>query len=453
MNENQAQAEGPVGVGMIGLGTVGRGVAELMQNHAEVYAKRAGRPAELRAVVVRDLAKAQDWATESRAVDASILGTDIDAVLGDDIDVVIEVAGGVDVARRYVEAALGAGKHVVTANKALLAAHGPALFKLAKNNGVSVAFEASCAGGIPCVTALQFGLMSNAVRGLYGILNGTCNYILTQMTRHGQSYAEALQQAKELGYAEADETLDVSGADAAQKLAILASIAFGGAVPGDAVACEGIDTLDLLDVSFGEELGYDLKLIAAAEQETDGDGLFLSTRPCFVAKDAQLAQVHGAFNALSVVGDAVGHVMFYGPGAGKGPTASAVVSDLLNVASGWYPKAFAAMGLLPDGSVEAKRCASGDAVSRFYLRLALRDVPGGFGRITTTLGDHGVSLSAVLQHEAGEDESGTSGKFVPVVVTTHRCLQGDLAAACEALAALDEVEGSPVVIRILDFAG
>ncbi|MEM7576813.1 MAG: homoserine dehydrogenase [Planctomycetota bacterium] len=452
MNSN-ANETSALGVGMIGMGTVGRGVAEMMRQHAAVYATRTGRPVELRAVVVRDADKAKAWATESGKVDPAIIGTDVDAMLGDDIDVVIEVAGGVDVARRYVEAALGSGKHVVTANKAMLAAHGPALFKLAKQQGVSVAFEASCAGGIPCVTGLTFGLMSNRIAGLYGILNGTCNYILTQMTRYGQSYAEALAEAKELGYAEADETLDVSGADAAQKLAILASIAFGGAVPGDAVACEGIDTLDLLDVRFGDELGYDLKLIAAAEQEAEGNGLFLATRPCFVAKDAQLAQVHGAFNALSVVGDAVGHVMFYGPGAGKGPTASAVVSDLLNVASGWYPSAFASMGLLPDGSVEAERCSADDAVSRFYLRLSVQDVSGGFGRITTTLGDHGVSLSAVLQHEAGEEKEITAGKFVPVVVTTHRCRQGDLRKACDALAALDEVAGTPVVIRILDFSG
>ncbi|MEM9753051.1 MAG: homoserine dehydrogenase [Planctomycetota bacterium] len=446
-------SDATIGVGIIGLGTVGRGVAELLRDHAATYAKRAGRPVELRAVVVRDTGKAQAWAAESGVIDPAIIGTDIDAVLADGIDIVIEVAGGVDVARRYVEAALAAGKHVVTANKALLAAHGPALFKLAKGQGVSVAFEASCAGGIPCVTALQFGLMSNAVHGLYGILNGTCNYILTQMTRHGQSYAEALAQAKELGYAEADETLDVSGADAAQKLAILASIAFGGAVPGDAVLCEGIDTLDLLDVSFGEELGYDLKLIAAAEKSDDGDGLFLSTRPCFIAKEAQLAQVHGAFNALSVLGDAVGPVMFYGPGAGKGPTASAVVSDLLNVVSGWYPQAFAAMGLLPDGSVEANRCSPDDAASRFYVRLSLMDVSGGFGRITTILGQYGVSLSAVLQHEAGEGSADSSGKFVPVVITTHRCRQGDLRAACDALSALAEVRGEPVVIRVLDFAG
>ncbi|MEM8781767.1 MAG: homoserine dehydrogenase [Planctomycetota bacterium] len=448
----QTNETAAVGVGMIGLGTVGRGVAALLTEHAAAYATRCGRSIALRAVVVRDAERARGWAEQGGAVDPSLIGTDVDALLGDGVDVVIEVAGGVDVARRYVEAALAAGKHVVTANKALLAAHGPALFKLARTHGVSVAFEASCAGGIPCVTALQFGLMSNRVQGLYGILNGTCNYILTQMTRHGQSYAEALAEAKALGYAEADETLDVSGADAAQKLAILASIAFGGAVPGEAVGCEGIDTLDLLDVGFGDELGYDLKLIAAAEQGEGGDGLFLSTRPCFVSKDTQLAQVHGAFNALSVVGDAVGHVMFYGPGAGRGPTASAVVSDLLNVASGWYPAAFSAMGLVPDGSVEAARHPSDEVMSRFYLRLALKDVPGGFGRITTTLGEHGVSLSAVLQHEAGERDADMSGAFVPVVVTTHRCRQGDLRAACAALADLSEVEGPPVVIRILDFA-
>ncbi len=431
----------PLGVGLIGLGTVGGGVAQMLTEHAGLYAKRCGRRIELRRVVVRNVDKAK----KSGLVDPGIVGDDVSALRGDDVDVVIEVAGGVDTAKGYVEQALSAGKHVVTANKALLAAHGPALFKLARLKGVSIAFEASCGGGIPCVTALQFGLMSNAVRGLYGILNGTCNYILTEMTQKGRTYAEALADAKAKGYAEADETLDVSGADAAQKLAILASLAFGVSLTGDDVPCEGIDTLDLTDVTFGDELGYDVKLIAAAEDDGRG-GLFLSTRPCFVPKDAQLAQVHGAFNALSVVGDAVGHVMLYGAGAGRGPTASAVVSDLLNVASGWYPKAFADMGLMPDLHEPATPQPTDDAQSRFYLRLSVRDVPGGFGRITTILGEHGISLSAALQHEATH----TGDDFVPVVITTHRCRQGDLHAACAMIANLDAVSGPPVVLRILD---
>ncbi len=434
-----------VGVGMIGLGTVGGGVAQLLREHAELYAKRCGRRVELRAVVVRNTEKARS----SGLIDAALVGNDSTRLQQDDIDVVVEVAGGVDSAYALVADALRAGKHVVTANKALLAAHGPELFGLAREHGASVAFEASCGGGIPCVTGLTFGLMSNAVRGLYGILNGTCNYILTEMTQKGRTYAEALADAKAKGYAEADETLDVSGADAAQKLAVLASLAFGVSVVGDDVSCEGIDNLDLADVRFGAELGYDIKLIAAAECSAEGDGLFLSTRPCFVSADTQLGQVHGADNALSVVGDAVGHVMLYGPGAGRGPTASAVVSDVLNVAAGWYPQAFAAMGLTPDLHAPADKRDSADTVSRFYLRLEVKDVPGNFGRITTTLGEHGISLSAVMQHERKH----AGDAFVPVVVTTHACRQGDLRAASAELKRLDAVAGTPVVIRVLDAGG
>lgn len=458
-----------IGVGMIGLGTVGGGVAAMLSEHAGLYARRAGRAVELRRVVVRDVEKAR----ASGLVEPGVVTGAFDGLLGDDVDVVIEVAGGVDTAKGFIEPALRAGKHVVTANKALLAAHGPALFGLAREHGVSIAFEASCGGGIPCVTALQFGLMGNRFSGLYGILNGTCNYILTEMTQKGRSYAEALADAKAKGFAEADETLDVSGADAAQKLAVLASLAFGCAVPESAVRCEGIDTLDLTDVRFGGELGYDIKLIASAESPTPGSkspgsktpgseyagskgaggvggaGLFLTTRPCFIARDEQLAQVHGSYNALSVVGDAVGHVMLYGAGAGRGPTASAVVSDLLNVVSGWYPVAFAQMGMLPDLHDAAVVADSADVHSRFYVRMDVRDVPGGFGRITTILGDHGISLSAIMQHDA--EDAGTG--FVPVVSVTHETREGDLVAACAEVGALELVRGVPVVIRILSFAG
>ncbi len=434
-----------MGVGMIGLGTVGGGVAQMLAEHAELYARRCGKRLVLRSVVVRDVAKAK----ASGLVDPAMVGDDVLALLGEDVDVVVEVAGGVEVAKGYVEQALRAGKHVVTANKALLAAHGPELFALARGHGVSVAFEASCGGGIPCVTALMFGLMGNAFVGMYGILNGTCNYILTEMTQKGRTYGEALADAKAKGYAEADETLDVSGADAAQKLAVLASLAFGVSLRGSDVPCEGIETLDLADVGFGAALGYDIKLIASAERGEDGGGLFVSTRPCFVSKDTQLAQVHGADNALSVVGDAVGHVMLYGPGAGRGPTASAVVSDLLNVASGWYGRAFAEMGLTPDLHEGAVLCDAADGVSRFYLRLGVEDVPGNIGKITTVLGERGISLSAVMQRERKH----AADAHVPVVITTHACREGDLREACEALVKGGAVVAEPVVIRVLDFGG
>ena len=437
--------EVPLNVAMIGFGTVGRGVAQLLREQADLYTQRVGRPINLTKVLVRNL----DKALAGNDIDASLVTNDADAffnAIATNTDVVIEVAGGLDPVGGYVKRALEAGKHVVTANKSLLAADGPTLFATARKHNASIAFEASCGGGIPCVTALTAGLMGNQITGLYGILNGTCNYILTQMTQHGESYVEALSGAKEKGYAEADETLDVSGADSAQKLAILASLAFGGNIVEADIPCSGIDTLNLEDVRFGDELGYDIKLIASAERAVDQQAISLNTAPCFIAKHEQLAQVHGSFNALSVVGHAVGHTMFTGRGAGQLPTASAIIGDLLNVASGAYPVAFSQMQITPDLHDRATLVAADDLESRWYLRVDAQDVPGVVAQMTQALGDRGISLAALLQHEPADATTNT----VPVVISTHRARQGDLQAAAQAIAALPEVQGEPVVIRILD---
>lgn len=434
----------PLNVAMIGFGTVGRGVAKLLDEQAELYADRVGRSIRLTQVLVRDTAKA----LAGNAIDKAMVTADADeffAAVAKDADVVIEVAGGLDPVGGYVKRALEAGKHVVTANKSLLAADGPALFAVAREHCVSIAFEASCGGGIPCVTALTAGLMANRISGLYGILNGTCNYILTQMTRHGESYADALAGAKEKGYAEADETLDVSGADAAQKLAILASLAFGVNITEADVPCHGIDTLDLDDVRFGDELGFDIKLIASAERWPGQEYICLNTAPCFIPKAEQLAQVHGSFNALSVVGHAVGHTMYYGQGAGQGPTASAIVGDLLNVACGAYPTAFAQMRLTPDLHQPAPLVEPDDIESRWYLRVNAQDVPGVMAKLTKALGDRGISLSSLLQHDAPADVD-----TVPVVIATHHARLADVKAAAAEMRELPEIRGEPVVYRILD---
>ena len=427
----------PVGVGMIGCGTVGGGVAALLREQSALYTARLGRPIELRRVLVRHPEKVTD-------VDASLVTDDAQAFFASDIDVVVEVAGGKGAVGDYVRCALKAGKHVVTANKSLLAAHGAELFALARQHQVSIAFEASCAGGIPCVAAIQSGLMANRFHNLYGILNGTCNYILTEMTRHGQTYAHALADAKIKGYAEADETLDVSGKDAAQKLAILASLAFGANIHEDDVPCTGIDQLDLLDVELGAQLGYDIKLLATAERWPDSDWIALSCRPCFIAKDDLLAQVTGADNALTLYGHAVGKTMLYGPGAGRLPTASAIVSDLLSVASGGYPALFAHLKLTPD-CLPAPQCVAPNEVeSRFYLRLNARDVPGVMAQVTTLLGNRNISVASMLQHESNV------GEIVPVVITTHQARQGDIDAAVDAIEQLDVIDTPPRVIRIVD---
>ncbi|MFI4861503.1 MAG: homoserine dehydrogenase [Phycisphaerales bacterium JB063] len=434
----------PLGVGMIGLGTVGRGVAALLRDEAGLYARRCGRGLELRRVCVRDVAKARS----AGVVDASQVTDSIDELLADaTIDVVVEVAGGVDPVGGFVERALRAGKHVVTANKTLLAERGAALFALAREHGVCIAFEASCGGGIPCVTALTQGLMANQIDGLYGILNGTCNYILTEMTRGGKTYEAALAEAQEAGFAEADPTMDVSGADAAQKLAVLASLAFGVRLTGEQVPTTGIEQLSPGDIAAAGELGYDIKLLASAERWPGQRWVNAEVRPCFVKKDEQLAQVRGAYNALSVHGHAVGHVLLYGQGAGQLPTASAVVGDLIAVANGSALAAFSAMRLTPDLAEPVALVDPADTESAYYLRMETIDRPGVMAQVTRLLGDRGISLSAVLQHES------RSGEVVSLVVTTHTARRGDVQDAAKAIAQLEAIQGEPVVIRVIELPG
>jgi homoserine dehydrogenase len=424
---------------MIGCGTVGSGVAKLLRDEASRYAARAGRGIELRRVLVRDAAKAK-----ARGLMADeLITTDADAFFATDgLDIIVEVAGGRGPVADYVRRALEAGKPVVTANKALLAAEGAELFALARRHGACIAFEASCAGGIPIVTALKFGLMANRIDAMYGILNGTCNYILTEMTQRGIDYDTALSQAQALGFAEADPALDVSGQDAGQKLAVLASLAFGERVAASDVWCFGVDDLNLADIKFGQELGYDIKLLAIGER-TDA-GLSLRVHPCFINDREPLAQVHGSFNALSVYGHATGHTMYYGRGAGEMPTAGAVVSDILNIAGGWYPVAFESMNLWPDGHEAAEVASSDELKMRFYLRVNALDVPNVMAQITHVLGESGISISAVLQHESAV------GQFVPVVILTHEARQGDIRAAADRIEQLDAINSAPVVIRIID---
>jgi len=428
-----------IGIGMIGCGTVGGGVARLLSEQADLYARRLGRSLVLRRVLVRDVNKANREAT----LPPGVLTDDADAFFAtDDMAIVIEVAGGTGPAAQFVRRAIESGRHVVTANKSLLASQGPDLYALAREHGVSIAFEASCGEGISIVAAFKGRLMANRVDAMYGILNGTCNYILTQMTQKGESYSDALREAKRLGYAEADPTLDVSGRDAAEKLAILASLAFGVRVHETQVWSEGIDTLDLDDIKFGAELGYDIKLLAIGER-TDS-GVSLRVHPCFIHRTEPLAQVHGSFNALSVFGHAVGHTMYFGRGAGQMPTASAVVSDVINVAAGWYAQAFATLAIWPDLTEPVAPLDPADLMSRFYLRIRALDVPGVMAKVSAILGNAGISLSAILQHESD------AGQFVPLVVTTHAARQGAVLEALDQLASLDEIDSRPVCIRIVD---
>ncbi|MBN4060896.1 homoserine dehydrogenase [bacterium AH-315-I18] len=425
-------------IGLIGLGTVGGGVAKLLKQNTQLYTQRTGQTIDIVSVLVRNLDKAQ----KTGLVTSNVLTTDVDTFFDHDMDVVLEVAGGVETAGIFVRRAIKKGCHVVTANKALLAAQGPQLYTLAKKHNVSIAFEAACGGGIPITTALSFGLMSNRIQAMYGILNGTCNYILTEMTQQGKTYEVALAEAKEKGYAEADETLDVSGADAAQKLVILSSIAFDVQINEEQVICKGIDTLDLSDVNYGSEMGYEIKLLAIAQQ-TDA-GLSLRTLPCFISKNTPLASVHSSFNALSVYGSATGHTFYYGRGAGELPTASAVVSDLLNIASGWYPNAFANMNIWPVTHPPVQLANPNDLEGRFYLRVDVKDVPGVMAKLTNALSNVGISIHAVMQHETETD-------LAPVVILTHKARQGDVEKALAEIANLPEIQGKPVILPIVDF--
>ncbi len=433
-------ADAAVKVALVGCGTVGSGVVKLLVEEADLYARRLGRPIELGPVLCR----AEDVGDHTAQVPAGRLVHDVDGFFdaAGDCEIIAELAGGKTFAKSIVERALDAGKHVVTANKALLAAHGHALFARARDRGVSIAFEASCAGGIPIITAMQQNLASNRITALYGILNGTCNYILTQMTRHGVAYDAALADAQARGYAEADPTLDVGGGDSAHKLAILASMAFGVSATDEQVLCAGIDTLDLVDVRLGAELGYELKLLAIAEQADAG--LSLRVAPCFVSHAEQLAQVGGSFNAVSVFGHAVGHTLYYGRGAGQMPTASAVVGDMLSIVTGAYPAVFGGLRMWPDQH-EPPRLIDPDALSgRYYVRLGAKDVPGVAAQFTRVLGEQGISIASVLQHESA------AGQFVPVVITTHETTEGAVRRAAIRLAELEVIEGPPVLIRIVD---
>jgi homoserine dehydrogenase len=354
--------------------------------------------------------------------------------------------GGTTFARDVILRALAAGKHVVTANKALLAHHGVELWSAARAAGVGIAFEASCGGGIPIIRALYDGLIANRIDALYGIVNGTCNYILTAMTRHGQTYAQALAEAQQAGLAEADPTLDVAGTDSAHKLAILAALAFGQRVDFSAIPVEGIDSLDSRDITYGGELGYVIKLLAIAHRQEDG--LCLRVRPAFISKCHPLAWVSGPFNAISVYGHATGHTMYYGRGAGGMPTASAVVADMVALATGRAQSAFSQLNLWSDRTTPARQIPLEAVRSRYYVRMLAADRPGVLAQTAAIFGRHDISISSVLQHEA--PPGSPAGTMVPVVITTAVALEGNLRRALAEVDALNVIQPPSVCIAMVD---
>ena len=435
------QRASTLGVAIVGCGTVGGQTALLLTREAEAAGSRMGPRLELRHVVDVDYTHAREL-----GLDEALFTAELEQALADEsVGAVVELIGGTTVAKAVIEHALRAGKCVVTANKALLAHHGPELYALARRTGTCIAFEASCAGGVPILRALCDGLLANRIDAIYGIVNGTCNYILTAMTRRGQTYADALAVAQADGLAEADPTLDVAGTDSAHKLAILAALAFGGRVDFDRVPVTGIDSLDLRDLRNGQELGYVIKLLAIAIRQ--GEGLLLRVCPAFISQAHPLAWVSGPFNAVSVYGHATGHTMYYGRGAGGRPTASAVVADLAAIALGTAQRQFDELGVWPDRTAPANQLPLSDAESRYYLRVMCDDHPGVLARIATILGRHDISISSVLQHEP---MPGREADAVPVVITTHRAMEGNVSAALGEVNALDVVQAETVCIPIVE---
>ena len=424
----------PLSVGVAGLGTVGAGVLKLLRDNADIVAARAGRPIAVTAVSARDRSK-------DRGVPVSGLRWYDDPVaLASDpgVDVVVEVIGGSEgPARALVEAALAAGKPVVTANKALLAVHGASLAAMAEERRVPLAFEAAVAGGIPAIKALREGLSANRISRVTGILNGTCNYILTQMRERGREFADVLADAQKLGYAETDPSFDIDGIDAAHKLAILAALAFGRPVAFDAVYVEGIRRVSALDIGFATELGYRIKLLGIASQTEAG----IETRvhPCMVPQTAPIARVDGVFNAVVAEGDFAGRVMLEGRGAGAGPTASAIAAVLIDLARDRYTPVWGAaaeaLSAMPSVPMSAH-------VGPYYMRLMVVDRPGVIADVTAVLRDQGVSLESMLQRGR------SPGEAVPVVLVTHETKESAMREAVSRISALGTVMEEPALIRI-----
>lgn len=416
-----------IGVALLGLGNVGAGVVKLLEDNAAAISARLGARLAVRAIAVR----APDKKRRLVEVDRALLTTDVAATARrPDVDIVCELIGGEAQARTAVMAAINAGKHVVTANKLLLARHGPAVFAAAAAAGVDVYYEAAVCGGVPVIRVLREGLASDRVEHVAGIVNGTSNYILSEMAAGGQAFAAALARAQELGYAEADPTLDVGGGDAAHKLAVLCMLCFGASIDADAIYTEGIDRLEAIDLEYARRFGFVIKPLAIGRDHPRG--IEARVHPAMVPARWLLAGVDGAKNALAVTSYALGPSLYYGAGAGMMPTAMAVVSDLIEIsrnimghAAGAPPtrreRALSTRPLLPMAEVR----------SRYYLRFTVADRPGVLGQLTTILGAHDVSIAQVVQ-----DERGAGSAPAQVVIVTHDAAEGDVQTALAAIAAL-----------------
>jgi len=434
-------------IGLLGLGTVGAGTAEILLSPDGRHSLL--QELEIYRVGVRDISR-----TRSLQLPENVLTTDLEAIATDpEIDIVVELIGGLEPARSLILQAIANGKHVVTANKAVIARYGSEIFDAANEKGVYVMLEAAVGGGIPVIQTLKQSLGANRIKSVTGIVNGTTNYILTRMQTEGADFGEVLADAQQLGYAEADPTADVDGLDAADKIAILASLAFGGRIKLADIHCEGIRQVSAADIDYADKLGFVIKLLAIAqetsqisEQNGDAEGELLSIRvhPTFVPKAHPLASVNGVYNAILVEGDAIGQLMLYGRGAGAGPTASAVVSDILNVAAILKTETVPIPHPLLSCSHQhyCKIAEMQELVTRFYARFLTGDTPGVIGKLGTCFGNHKVSLESIVQ-------TGIHGDLAEIVVVTHDVREGNFQQALDEIRAMEAVDSIASTLRVL----
>jgi len=430
----------PIKIGLLGLGTVGSGTFDVLTRNQNEILRRAGRGIEIAAIGVRDAARAR-----KRVGGAIPITTQLaDVVRHPDIDIVVELIGGEEPARALVMEAIALGKHVVTANKALLARHGNEIFKAAQDRGVMVAFEGAVAGGIPIIKAMREGLSANRIEWLAGIINGTSNFILSEMRSRGASFAEVLAEAQRLGYAEADPTFDIEGIDAAHKLTLLASIAFGVPINFGAAYTEGISRLTADDIRYAEQLGYRIKLLGITKRKAEG--LELRVHPTLVPKERLIASVEGAMNAVLVKGDAVGVTLYYGKGAGAEPTASAVIADLVDVArmhTADPENQVPHLAFQPDALAVVPWLGIEDTVTSYYFRMRVADRPGVLADIARILADGSISINAMFQREPSDGENQTD-----IIMLTHSALERDANAAIRRIEALPTVLAPVIRLRL-----
>ena len=421
----------PIQVGLLGIGTVGSGTFEVLRRNQEEIKRRAGRGIEVTMVADLDVARAQSIV----GTHAQVVNDARQVIANPEIDIVIELIGGYGIAKQLVLEAIAAGKHVVTANKALLAVHGTEIFAAAHAKGVMVAFEAAVAGGIPIIKALREGLTANRIQWVAGIINGTTNFILSEMRDKGLAFADVLKQAQALGYAEADPTFDIEGVDAAHKATIMSAIAFGVPVQFDKAYVEGITQLEAQDIKYAEQLGYRIKLLGISKRTAAG--IELRVHPCLVPTKRLIANVEGAMNAVMVQADAVGTTLYYGKGAGSEPTASAVIADLVDIArlhTADPHHRVPHLAFQPDAMSTLPILAMDQVVTSYYLRLRVADEAGVLAKVTGILATAGISIDAVLQREAGEGENQTD-----LIILTHDCQEAKMNQALAEMQQLSTV--------------